>query len=129
MTDSDTILVARNLSMKFTGTNGGLPALDRVSLSVRSQEFVCVVGPSGCGKTTLLRLLSGLLMPTDGRVDFAGRWHAARNAVVLARHKLALADLRHGLAVDEEDAVLLADTLHAVREAGVGAQGCFNIAR
>ncbi|HLC06052.1 MAG TPA: ABC transporter ATP-binding protein [Anaerolineales bacterium] len=73
MTDSDTILVARNLSMKFTGTNGGLPALDRVSLSVRSQEFVCVVGPSGCGKTTLLRLLSGLLMPTDGRVDFAGQ--------------------------------------------------------
>lgn len=73
MTEHGTILVARDLSMKYAGTNGSLPALDRVSLSVRSQEFVCVVGPSGCGKTTLLRLLSGLLMPTAGRVDFAGK--------------------------------------------------------
>jgi NitT/TauT family transport system ATP-binding protein len=73
MTERGTILVARDLSMKYAGTNGSLPALDRVSLSVRSQEFVCVVGPSGCGKTTLLRLLSGLLMPTAGQVDFAGQ--------------------------------------------------------
>lgn len=72
MTDPDTILVAHDLSMKYAGINGSLPALERVSLSVRSQEFMCVVGPSGCGKTTLLRLLSGLLMPTGGRVDFAG---------------------------------------------------------
>lgn len=73
MTSNDTILVARDLSMKYAGTNGSLPALERVSLSVRSQEFVCVVGPSGCGKTTLLKLLSGLVMPTAGRVDFAGQ--------------------------------------------------------
>jgi NitT/TauT family transport system ATP-binding protein len=73
MTERGTILVARDLGMKYAGTNGSLPALDRVSLSVLSQEFVCVVGPSGCGKTTLLRILSGLLMPSAGRVEFAGQ--------------------------------------------------------
>jgi NitT/TauT family transport system ATP-binding protein len=73
MTERGTILVAHDLSMKYAGTNGSLPALDRVSLSVLSQEFVCVVGPSGCGKTTLLRLLSGLLTPSAGRVEFAGQ--------------------------------------------------------
>jgi NitT/TauT family transport system ATP-binding protein len=73
MSDNGPILVARDLSMKYAGTNGGLPALERVSLTVRAQEFVCVVGPSGCGKTTLLRLLSGLLTPTSGTIDFGGQ--------------------------------------------------------
>ena len=69
----DAILVAHDLTMKYAGTNGGMPALERVSLSVRPHEFVCIVGPSGCGKTTLLRLLSGLLIPTSGRVEFEGQ--------------------------------------------------------
>jgi len=47
-------------------------ALRDVSLTVRTDEFVCVVGPSGCGKTTLLRLLGGLIPPTEGEVVFEG---------------------------------------------------------
>jgi NitT/TauT family transport system ATP-binding protein len=66
------ILVAEQLSAVFPNHNGGLWALERVSFEVRPQEFVCVVGPSGCGKTTLLRLLAGLLTPTEGRVRFEG---------------------------------------------------------
>ncbi|MDI6859985.1 MAG: ATP-binding cassette domain-containing protein [Methanocellales archaeon] len=31
-------------------------------------EFLCVIGPSGCGKTTLLRIIAGLMSPTDGDV-------------------------------------------------------------
>jgi NitT/TauT family transport system ATP-binding protein len=72
MTSADTLLVAEHLSHSYPNGNGGLPALRDVSLSVAREAFVSVVGPSGCGKTTLLRLVSGLLMPTAGRITFEG---------------------------------------------------------
>jgi NitT/TauT family transport system ATP-binding protein len=65
-----TILQVRNISMIFPDGNGGLQALDDISFSVNAEKFVCVLGPSGCGKTTLLRLLAGLLSPTEGEVTF-----------------------------------------------------------
>ena len=46
----------------------GTRAIDDVSFTVASQEFVTLVGPSGCGKSTLLRIASGLLEPTAGTV-------------------------------------------------------------
>jgi NitT/TauT family transport system ATP-binding protein len=52
---------------------GGLTILRDVSLTVCEREFVCLVGASGCGKTTLLRLIAGLLQPTEGRVTFRGQ--------------------------------------------------------
>jgi len=51
---------------------GGTPALEDVSLSARSGEFVGLVGPNGAGKSTLVRLLAGLLAPERGRVRLAG---------------------------------------------------------
>jgi len=50
-----------------------LTILRDVSLTVREREFVCLVGASGCGKTTLLRLIAGLLTPTEGTVAFRGK--------------------------------------------------------
>jgi NitT/TauT family transport system ATP-binding protein len=47
-------------------------ALDRVSLTVRTGEFVCLVGASGCGKSTLLSLVAGLDTPTRGRIVVDG---------------------------------------------------------
>jgi NitT/TauT family transport system ATP-binding protein len=44
-------------------------ALDRISLSARPGEFVCLVGASGCGKSTLLNLVAGLDRPSDGTID------------------------------------------------------------
>ncbi|HEY45129.1 MAG TPA: ABC transporter ATP-binding protein [Anaerolineae bacterium] len=73
MTDSNTLLTARNLSMIYPNGDGGLYALAGVSFDVSRQEFLCVVGPSGCGKTTLLRILAGLLVPTSGEVNFEGQ--------------------------------------------------------
>jgi NitT/TauT family transport system ATP-binding protein len=70
---SEPILVVRGLSVSFPNGNGGLHALDRISFSVRQEEFVCVLGPSGSGKSTLLRVLAGLLAPSQGQVIFEGQ--------------------------------------------------------
>jgi ABC-type nitrate/sulfonate/bicarbonate transport system ATPase subunit len=47
--------------------------IDRIDLSVREREFVCVLGPSGCGKTTLLWMLAGLVRPDEGEISINGR--------------------------------------------------------
>lgn len=44
-----------------------------VDFAVRRGETVAIVGPSGCGKTTLIKVLLGLLEPSEGKVEVAGR--------------------------------------------------------
>ena len=67
------ILEAIHLSKHYLTRQGPLPAIEDVSFAVALGEFLCIVGPSGCGKTTLLRLLSGLLLPDRGQVCLRGR--------------------------------------------------------
>ena len=50
----------------------GLPALNRVSLSVEPGELLGVIGPNGSGKTTLFNCVTGVLRPTAGHVRFKG---------------------------------------------------------
>ncbi|MEV0228919.1 ABC transporter ATP-binding protein [Nonomuraea sp. NPDC050786] len=52
--------------------DAGLPALDRVSLTVQAGEALAVLGPSGSGKSTLLNLITGLDKPTSGQVTVNG---------------------------------------------------------
>jgi NitT/TauT family transport system ATP-binding protein len=47
----------------------GTHAVDDVSFSVTSGEFVSIIGPSGCGKSTLLKMASGLMDITSGSID------------------------------------------------------------
>ncbi len=48
-------------------------ALGGVSLDIRTGEFFTLLGPSGCGKTTLLRLIAGFEMPTEGTIRIGGK--------------------------------------------------------
>ncbi len=47
--------------------------LDRIDLSVQRGKTTVVIGPSGCGKSVLLKHMTGLLKPDDGRVFFDGQ--------------------------------------------------------
>lgn len=62
-----------NVAMKFDTQAGELVALQNVDLAINDHEFVAILGPSGCGKSTLMRLVAGLLKPSDGTVDVHGQ--------------------------------------------------------
>lgn len=67
---ADTILTLKNISYSYHSLNGEVKALDNVSFSVRTGEFLAIVGPSGCGKSTILSLIAGLLYPESGDITF-----------------------------------------------------------
>ena len=48
--------------------DGDVRAVDDVSLTIESGEFMVLVGPSGCGKSTLLRMIAGLEEVTEGDI-------------------------------------------------------------
>ena len=63
-----------NVSKHFVSRDRDrVSALANVSISIRRNEFVCLVGPSGCGKSTLLRLVGGLLPVSQGHIAIDGR--------------------------------------------------------
>jgi branched-chain amino acid transport system ATP-binding protein len=64
-----TLITVENVSKHF----GGLTALDGVSLEVRQGEIYGLIGPNGAGKTTLFNALSGLYVPSSGRISLEGR--------------------------------------------------------
>ncbi len=71
------IVEIKNVSHTFTkqSSKGVIEtqALCEVSLDVERDEFVVMLGPSGCGKTTLLRLIHGLIKPTQGEILVDGK--------------------------------------------------------
>lgn len=51
----------------------GVKALEGLDFSVREGEFLSLLGPSGCGKSTALRLLAGVAVPSEGRIEWSDR--------------------------------------------------------
>ena len=69
MTDQKSIISIKNVSKHFGGV---VTAVDDVSLEIPEGEFFALLGPSGCGKTTLLRMLAGFEIPSDGTITIDG---------------------------------------------------------
>jgi len=68
MPEHTTTFAAQSLTKTF----GSLRAVDDLSMAVESGEIYGLVGPSGAGKTTLIRMLSGLTVPTEGIARLLG---------------------------------------------------------
>lgn len=64
-----TVLEARGLVKRF----GGITATDHVNLSLKLGARHALIGPNGAGKTTLINLLTGVLPPTEGRIELLGK--------------------------------------------------------
>ncbi|WP_199545440.1 ABC transporter ATP-binding protein, partial [Paraburkholderia kururiensis] len=67
------ILNVKHVSRGFNKAQGELLVLDDANLTLREGEIVGLLGRSGSGKSTLLRIISGLIEPTSGEVEYLGR--------------------------------------------------------
>lgn len=65
----NTVAGVRNLSFQY---NGG-PVLSGVSLEIEKGDFVAIIGSNGTGKSTLLRLLLGEILPSEGEISLFGQ--------------------------------------------------------
>jgi NitT/TauT family transport system ATP-binding protein len=65
-------LELKNLGFSYETRKGKYQVFRNLDLTVRSNEFFCIIGPSGCGKTTLLNILAGFEEPTEGQVSEDG---------------------------------------------------------
>src|SRR4051812_10888478 len=63
-------IVLQNVSKVYPGD---VRAVNDISLTIASGEFMVLVGPSGCGKSTLLRMIAGLEEVTEGSVFIGDR--------------------------------------------------------
>jgi iron complex transport system ATP-binding protein len=90
---------------------GPRAALDDVSFSARSGEFVGLLGPNGAGKSTLVRLVAGLAAPSSGRVRLAGLDpHAAPRREVARVCALVPQEPRVGWPFTVREAVMMGRT-------------------
>jgi ABC-type branched-subunit amino acid transport system ATPase component len=79
------VLQTSSISKRF----GGLVALRDVDLTIPEGEVVGLIGPNGAGKTTLFNIITGVLPPSDGTVQFAGVDITGLPAHLIARRGIA----------------------------------------
>jgi len=81
VSQAETVIDAKGLTRRF----GEFTAVDRVSFTVQTGEVVGYLGPNGSGKTTTIRMLLGLLLPSEGEAHVLGYDVASQSEEVRAR--------------------------------------------
>lgn len=61
------------ITQRFTLPQGDVTVLKNIDFAAYEGEFIAIVGPSGAGKSTILRIISGLQRPSEGRVIYKER--------------------------------------------------------
>jgi phospholipid/cholesterol/gamma-HCH transport system ATP-binding protein len=112
---SSAFIGLEQVSIRF----GDLAVLRGINLNIARGETLVVIGESGCGKTVLLKLIIGLLTPSEGRVTFDGRVLADLNDRELTRQRLRFGFLFQGAALF--DSLTIFDNVaFGLREGGRG---------
>ncbi len=70
---------------ELTKNFGGLMAVNQFSMGVDEGEIVGLIGPNGAGKTTVFNLITGVIRPTSGRVEFNGNNVTGKRPHTLAK--------------------------------------------
>lgn len=76
-----TLLTVNGISKVYREQQKSTQALNKVSLTIRKNEFVSVIGPSGCGKSTLLNIIAGIDQPDEGVVIYDGQTVTGKNGL------------------------------------------------
>ena len=79
----DTLVQTSNLGRRF----GRRWAVARLDLSIQRGERLLIIGPNGCGKTTLLRVMSTLLKPHQGNIEWFGGTQNPRKRIGMMGHE------------------------------------------
>ena len=79
------VLQITNLCKEYT--RGGIPfkAVNNVSLSINTGDFINIIGRSGSGKSTLLNMTAGMLTPTSGSIELDGENFSGKNDSELSK--------------------------------------------
>ena len=84
-------VVIQSVNRTFQKGEQVTQALRNVNLTINKGEFITVIGPSGCGKSTLLKMIAGLDMDYEGRIEINGKHIAGpsiKQGMIFQEHRL-----------------------------------------
>jgi len=74
MTNHPLLCEAKGIGKDFELPDGkSLHTLEKMDVQVHPDEILALIGPSGCGKSTFIRILAGLIPPTEGQIFYHGK--------------------------------------------------------
>lgn len=76
------VIEYQDISMSY----GDKCVIENFSLQIEQGDFVSIIGSSGCGKTTLLKMVNGLVVPTNGKVCVHGKQIQQEDIISLRRN-------------------------------------------